>query len=83
LFARGRRLVVEIDGGQHAENRRDLRRDQWLRSQGYEVLRFWNNDVMQNLDGVLETISNALLVEGAPHPDPLPACGQREQKRLA
>jgi len=39
---------------------------------------------MQNLDGVLETISNALLVEeGAPHPDPLPARGEREQKRLA
>jgi very-short-patch-repair endonuclease len=71
----------EIDGGQPAENRRDLRRDQWLRSQGYEVVRFWNNDVIQNLDGVLEIISNALLVEGAPHPDPLPARGEREQKR--
>ena len=50
----------------------------------YTVLRFWNNDVMQNLDGVLEAISNALLVEGSPHPvladgedRPLPASGAR------
>ena len=54
-----KRLVIEIDGGQHAEEdekERDIRRDEWLRSQGFRVLRFWNNEVLQNLAGVLETI---------------------------
>ncbi|MDO9052742.1 MAG: endonuclease domain-containing protein [Gallionella sp.] len=52
-----RRLIIEIDGGQHAEQLEyDQRRDMWLRSQGYTVLRFWNNDVMQQLEGVLEQI---------------------------
>lgn len=52
-----RRLIIEIDGGQHAEQLEyDQHRDMWLRSQGYTVLRFWNNDVMQQLEGVLEQI---------------------------
>ncbi|ADE10422.1 endonuclease domain-containing protein [Sideroxydans lithotrophicus] len=52
-----RKLIIEIDGGQHSEQvEYDQRRDFWLRSQGYTVLRFWNNDVMQQLDGVLEQI---------------------------
>jgi very-short-patch-repair endonuclease len=53
------RLVIEIDGGQHAavdEKEQDRLRDEWLASQGFRVLRFWNNDVLQNLEGVLETI---------------------------
>jgi len=52
------RLVIEVDGGQHAdeEKDKDTRRDAWLRSQGFRVLRFWNNEVLQNLEGVLETI---------------------------
>jgi len=53
-----KRLVIEVDGGQHAEEEKDkdMRRDAWLRSQGFRVLRFWNNEVLQNLEGVLETI---------------------------
>lgn len=55
------RLIVELDGGQHAEQvTYDQKRDAWLRSQGYTVLRFWNNDVMQQLDAVLEQIRCAL-----------------------
>jgi very-short-patch-repair endonuclease len=52
------RLVIEVDGGQHAEDEKDkdILRDAWLRSQGFKVLRFWNNEVLQNLEGVLETI---------------------------
>jgi very-short-patch-repair endonuclease len=51
------RLIVELDGGQHAEQvAYDQLRDAWLRSQGYTVLRFWNNEVMQQLEGVLEQI---------------------------
>jgi len=49
--------IIEIDGGQHSLNSLgDRKRDKWLKSQGYRVLRFWNNDIMQNLEGVLEII---------------------------
>jgi very-short-patch-repair endonuclease len=53
-----KRLVIEVDGGQHAkpEKDKDIRWDTWLSSQGFKVLRFWNNEVLQNLEGVLETI---------------------------
>jgi very-short-patch-repair endonuclease len=58
-----RRLVIEVDGGQHAEGEKDkdIRRDEWLRSQGLKVLRFWDNEVLQNLEGVLETIRDNCL----------------------
>ena len=50
-------MIIELDGGQHAaQTEYDRQRDAWLRGEGYTVLRFWNNDVMQNLDGVLERI---------------------------
>ncbi len=51
-------LVIELDGGQHAEETvaRDAVRDAWLRERGYRVLRFWNSDVVENLDGVVESI---------------------------
>ena len=51
-----KKLVIEVDGGQHCLNQSDILRDEWLRSQGFEVLRFWNNDVLGNLDGVCEVI---------------------------
>jgi very-short-patch-repair endonuclease len=54
------RLIIELDGGQHLENPEDLQRDAWLRSQGYRVLRFWNNDVLRNTEGVLTVILAAL-----------------------
>src|SRR5215470_19713982 len=60
FVCRERRLVVEVDGGQHATDARDAVRDRWLSEQHYRVLRFWNNDVMGNIDGVLETIADAL-----------------------
>src|SRR5512143_2663471 len=67
-----RRLVIELDGGQHAEQTvYDQQRDAWLRNQGYTVLRFWNNEVMQQLEGVLETIRSALSPNPSP-PAPLP-----------
>jgi len=55
-----RNLVVEVDGGQHAESQRDKLRDAFLLSEGYRVLRFWNSDVLGNIDGVLETILTSL-----------------------
>ena len=55
------RLVVELDGGQHAEaGAFDQRRTDFLVAEGYRVLRFWNNEVMENIDGVLERILETL-----------------------
>ena len=52
------KLIVEVDGGQHDENRAaDERRTRHLQKQGYRVLRFWNHDVLSNIDGVIEAIS--------------------------
>jgi very-short-patch-repair endonuclease len=50
------KLIVEVDGGQHAENSRDAERDRYFVKQGYRVLRFWNNDVLKNAQGVLTRI---------------------------
>jgi very-short-patch-repair endonuclease len=52
----GAKLIVEADGSQHAESVRDNVRDAYLANQGWKVLRFWNNEVLQNREGVLETI---------------------------
>jgi very-short-patch-repair endonuclease len=70
-----RQLIIELDGGQHAEQLAyDRQRDAWLRSKGYTVLRFWNNEVMQQLEGVLEQI-RLTLTAPAP-PAPLPQAGE-------
>jgi very-short-patch-repair endonuclease len=64
------RLVVEVDGGQHNESEhkaRDDRRDKRLEVQNFKVLRFWNNEIDRNLDGVLEMIDRALQ-RNRPHP---------------
>lgn len=51
------RVVIEVDGSQHmAEIPRDKERERWLRSQGFTILRFWNNEVLRNMEGVLEII---------------------------
>jgi very-short-patch-repair endonuclease len=53
------RLVIELDGSQHntdANRARDEWRTRWLESEGYRVIRFWNNDLTSNMDGVLETV---------------------------
>jgi very-short-patch-repair endonuclease len=56
-----RRLVVELDGGQHAMAKdKDDERTRWLESQGYRIVRFWNHDVLENTDGVLQALSTAL-----------------------
>ena len=58
-----RRLVIEVDGGQHgepAQSAHDERRSTWLASEGYRVLRFWNRDVLRAIDDVLTTIWGAL-----------------------
>ena len=51
------KLIIEVDGGQHSDRKvYDEARDRWLTSQGYRVLRFWNNEVLTNIDGVIESI---------------------------
>jgi very-short-patch-repair endonuclease len=60
-----RRLTIEIDGGQRTPER-DARRTAYLKSQGFQLIRFWNNDVLENLDGVWTEIEAALTMP--PHP---------------
>ena len=63
------KTVVEVDGGQHAESEQDKVRDRFLIANGYRVLRFWNSEVMQNLDGVMQVIAEFVPVSH-PHPSP-------------
>jgi very-short-patch-repair endonuclease len=68
-------IIVEADGGQHAlEKEKDEERTRWLNSQGFTVLRFWNNEILTNIEEVVE----AIRMHGLPPlPDPLPQ-GERE-----
>jgi very-short-patch-repair endonuclease len=71
------RLIVEADGSQHAESSADVERDTWLRLQGFEILRFWNPEILTNINGVGETIlaaleSLAVQTRGDLTPCPLP-----------
>ena len=65
------RLIVEVDGGQHNGSAHDAQRDAWLKSQGFEVLRFWNNDVLQNIEGVRQVIVEATRSDLPELPPPL------------
>jgi very-short-patch-repair endonuclease len=71
------RLIVEADGGQHREEV-DRERTSYLKSLGWEVLRFWNNDILKHTDGVLDLILRACEErrEGKPSPCPLPHAGE-------
>jgi very-short-patch-repair endonuclease len=69
-------LIIELDGGQHMEQvEYDERRTQYLQAVGYRVLRFWNNDVLTNTEGVLEVILESLGQAG-PSPQPSPRGGE-------
>ncbi|MDP2878940.1 MAG: endonuclease domain-containing protein [Sulfuricella sp.] len=71
------RLIIELDGGQHADQEdADKIRDQWLNSQGFQILRFWNNEVLTNLEGVMQCIHVAL----SPSPRPSPVKGEGEKQ---
>jgi len=61
-------LVIEVDGGQHADSGKDAERDAALVSAGFRILRFWNNQVLNEMDAVLEVIGRHL--ETHPHPNP-------------
>jgi len=72
------RLIVEADGGQHARPEDHDLRDSELRRQGWRVLRFWNNQILANPEGVMRTIAEALGPprEQSPHPNPPPLAGE-------
>jgi len=71
-------LVVEVDGGQHNEQRliEDRKRDAWLATQGFTVLRFWNHEVLQETAAVLERIRQVVELYGPSPPAPLPQAGE-------
>jgi very-short-patch-repair endonuclease len=66
------KIVVEVDGGQHSGSESDERRDAWMKCEGYRVLRFWNNDVLSNLEGVLDRIGREIATAPSPQPSPTP-----------
>ncbi|WP_151974576.1 endonuclease domain-containing protein [Erythrobacter sp. EC-HK427] len=74
LVCFGSRVIIEADGSQHSDDA-DAARDHWLTSQGFRVLRFWNNEILNNSDGVAQMVLAAL---ETPLPDPLPQ-GEREK----
>jgi very-short-patch-repair endonuclease len=78
------KLVVEIEGGQHAESERDIIRDQWLADQCWSVFRVWNSDVRENATGAAEAIvARAAERLGGTHPEPLPSREGRKRRPIA
>ena len=73
FLCRELKLVVELDGGQHCDNRTDAGRTAFLQREGFKVVRYWNNDVRDNLAGVLEDLRTVI---GLAHPLPPPASGR-------
>ncbi|MES9898330.1 MAG: DUF559 domain-containing protein [Sedimenticola sp.] len=74
------RLIIELDGGQHAEQKAyDEKRTAYLESKGFRLLRYWNNEVLGQLQEVVDDIQNQLMIDSStpPHPSPLPG-GERE-----
>lgn len=70
------RLIVELDGGQHADaTAYDSRRDAWLKAEGYRVFRVWNNEWTQQQEAVLERLWTLLHEAAPPSPQPLPPDG--------
>ncbi|MBO9714607.1 MAG: DUF559 domain-containing protein [Sphingomonas sp.] len=81
------RLIVEADGSQHLDSAHDAKRDRWLESQGFRLLRLWNHEILTNSDGALSAILVSLQAAagpsrpggGRPSPQPSPARGEGVQ----
>jgi very-short-patch-repair endonuclease len=70
FYCAEKHLVVELDGGQHAVNdKQDRERDYYLEREGYSVIRFWNNEILANIEGVLQRLKEHCC---EPSPSPLP-----------
>lgn len=72
------KLIVEIDGGKHNESESDTARDDNLKSRGFHVIRFWNNDVLDNIEGVMEEISAFVATPHPSKPSTLPPSPEGE-----
>jgi very-short-patch-repair endonuclease len=70
---RNARLAIELDGSLHATSETDAPRTAWLEAQGWLILRFWNNDVLQNPEGVVHQILATIEARTGTHPQPLPS----------
>jgi len=69
FVSRTAKLIIEVDGGQHAiDVEKDQARTAYLQSQGYRVIRFWNNDVLERIEGVVAEIERALVNMPSPNP---------------
>jgi very-short-patch-repair endonuclease len=75
FLCREARLAIELDGGQHGRSASDASHTAYLENEGYRVVRFWNNEVLENIDGVLVAILSHFGREPPPHPRPLPLAG--------
>ncbi|MBP2275711.1 MULTISPECIES: endonuclease domain-containing protein [Sphingomonas] len=74
FVARSLKLIIEVDGDTHGETReQDEERTRYLQSEGYQVIRFWNNDVLGNLDGVVAEIARVVSLLSIPTPSPSPS----------
>ena len=62
-----KRVIVEVDGSQHCSEK-DHERDRWFEGQGFKVIRFWNNEVLKNTEGVWEVIRKTMLISPSPNP---------------
>jgi very-short-patch-repair endonuclease len=81
FVSHGAKLVIEVDGGQHDEqSSADAERSKFIEAQGYRVVRFWNNDVLSNIDGVLEEIRRAITTTPTPNPSPQGGGEQRPSR---
>jgi very-short-patch-repair endonuclease len=65
-----KRIIIEVDGGQHGSSAADEQRTKVLEANGYRMLRYWNNDVLSNIDGVLDDILSELATTPTPNPSP-------------
>jgi very-short-patch-repair endonuclease len=80
LFVWKNELLFEVDGGQHAQQATlDAKRDRWLRDEGFVVLRFWNHDVLKNIDVVKEQVYKTL--QSTPYLNPSPPRGRRARAK--
>lgn len=79
-----KKLIVEVDGGHHAASAYDEERTSWLESEGFRVVRFWNNEVLGDIASVLDAIYRELERDGInhPHPDPLPSRERVREKSV-
>ena len=74
------KLIIELDGGQHAEQQEaDVERTRWLESRGFRVVRFWNNDVLANIAGVMQEIEKEI-TPPSPRPSPVEGEGDFDAK---